>query len=68
MDFGEVSGLLLKLWPLLLMQVALMLWALIDLLRRRRTRTLSLPAWLVLIVVINFLGPIAYFLFGRVEQ
>ena len=68
MGFDEVSGLLLKLWPLLLMQVGLMLWALIDLLRRRRTRTLSLPAWLVLIVVINFLGPIAYFLFGRVEQ
>ncbi len=68
MGFDEVSGLLLKLWPLLLMQVGLMLWALIDLLRRRRTRTLSLPAWLVLIVVINFFGPIAYFLFGRVEQ
>ena len=68
MDFDEVLGLLLKLWPLLLMQVALMLWALIDLLRRWSTRTLSPPAWLVIVVIINFLGPIAYFLFGRSEH
>ena len=68
MGFDDVTDLLLKLWPLLLLQVGLMLWALVDLLRRRDTRTLSLPLWVVLIVVINFFGPIAYFLFGRREQ
>ncbi|NMD41788.1 MAG: PLDc_N domain-containing protein [Firmicutes bacterium] len=68
MGFAEIVDLLLKLWPLLLLQLALMVWALIDLLRRRSTRTLSVPLWAVLIIVINFFGPIAYFLFGRVEQ
>ena len=68
MGFAEIVDLLLKLWPLLLLQLALMVWALLDLLRRRSTRTLSVPLWAVLIIVINFFGPIAYFLFGRVEQ
>ncbi len=65
---GELLQMLLKLWPLILLQFALMVWALVDLLRRRSTRTLSLPLWIVLIVLINFFGPIAYFLFGRAEQ
>ena len=68
MDFGEVMALLLKLWPLVLLQFALMIWALVDLLRGRSTRTLSVPLWAVLIIIVNFFGPIAYFLFGRVEQ
>ena len=42
MSFDEVLDLLLKLWPLLLLQLGLMVWALVDVLRRRSTRTLSL--------------------------
>jgi hypothetical protein len=68
MGFDEVLDLMLKLWPLLLLQVVLMVWALVDLLRRRSTRSLSMPVWIVIIVLINFFGPIAYFLFGRAEQ
>jgi hypothetical protein len=68
MSFDEVLDLVLKLWPLLLLQVVLMVWALVDLLRRRSTRSLSMPVWIVLIIIINFFGPIAYFLFGRAEQ
>lgn len=68
MGFEEVMDLLLKLWPLLLLQLGLMIWALVDLLRRRSTRTLSMPAWILIIVLVNFFGPVAYFLFGRAEQ
>ncbi len=68
MGFEEVMDLLLKLWPLLLLQLGLMIWALVDLLRRRGTRTLSMPAWILIIVLVNFFGPVAYFLFGRAEQ
>lgn len=68
MGIEEIIDLLMKVWPLILLQLALMVWALVDLLRRRSTRTLSLPLWIVLIVLINFFGPIAYFLFGRAEQ
>lgn len=68
MSFDEVLDLLLKLWPLLLLQLGLMAWALVDVLRRRSTRTLSLPFWIIIILFVNFFGPIAYFLFGRAEQ
>ena len=68
MGFEEVMDLLLKLWPLLLLQFGLMIWALADLLRRRSTRTLSVPVWIVIIVLVNFFGPVAYFLLGRAEQ
>jgi hypothetical protein len=68
MGFDEIFDMLLKLWPLLLLQLALMVWALVDVLRRRSTRTLSMPIWIILIIVINFLGPITYFLFGRSEE
>ncbi len=68
MDFDEIFGMLMKLWPLLLLQLALMIWALVDLLRRRSTRSLSMPIWIIIIIVINFFGPITYFLFGRSEE
>lgn len=68
MGFDEIFGMLMKLWPLLLLQLALMIWALVDLLRRRSTRSLSMPIWIILIIVINFFGPITYFLFGRSEE
>ncbi len=53
MNLAEIADLLLKLWPLLLLQLGLMVWALLDLLRRRSTRTLSVPLRAVLIIVIN---------------
>ncbi len=68
MSFDEVLELLRVIWPLLLLQVGLMVWALVDVVRRRSTRTLSMPAWIIIILFVNFFGPIAYFLFGRAEQ
>lgn len=52
--------------PILLLQVALMVVALIDLVRREHTRG---PKWVwaVVIVLVNIFGPVIYFLFGREE-
>ena len=68
MGFDDALDLLLKLWPLLVLQLVLMIWALADLLRRRSTRNLSVPVWIAIVIIVNFFGPIAYFLFGRAEQ
>lgn len=53
--------------PLVLVQLALMATALIDLFRRPRTKG---PKWMwaLVIVFINLIGPIVYFLIGREEQ
>lgn len=52
--------------PILLLQLVLMIWALIDLSRRERTRG---PRWLWIVIIVlgELIGPIVYFLFGREE-
>lgn len=53
--------------PIIVIQLALLIFALVDVLRRERTRG---PKWLwiVLIVAVNFIGPIAYFVIGRQDE
>jgi hypothetical protein len=50
--------------PIALLEIALLVIALVDLVRRERTRG---PKWVwaIVIVVVNIFGPIAYLLFGR---
>ncbi|MGP4075422.1 PLD nuclease N-terminal domain-containing protein [Halobacillus sp. K22] len=50
--------------PLILIQIILMIAALISLVRSEETNG---PKWMwaLIIVIINTLGPIAYFIFGR---
>jgi hypothetical protein len=52
--------------PIVLIQLALMIFALIDLIRRERTKG---PKWMwVLIVVfVNIIGPVVYLFVGREE-
>ena len=54
------------LWPLVAIQVGLMIFALIDLSRRSATRG---PKWVwaLVIIFINIIGPIVYFVIGRDE-
>jgi hypothetical protein len=53
--------------PVLLLQLVLMTVALIDLIRRPNTNG---PKWLwvLVIILINMIGPIIYFLAGRREE
>jgi hypothetical protein len=52
--------------PILLIQVALTVAALIDLVRRERTRGPKW-GWAAVIVLVSTIGPIVYFMFGREE-
>jgi hypothetical protein len=58
------SKLIPLLVPVVLIELGLMIIALLDLVKRERTRG---PKWVwaLVIVVINIFGPIAYLLFGR---
>jgi hypothetical protein len=53
--------------PLLLIQLALMIAAFWDLIRRDKTRGPKW-VWVVVILVINMIGPIIYFLVGRDDE
>ena len=52
--------------PLVLLQLSLMIVALVDLIRREKTRG---PKWVWAIVIIlgELIGPIIYLIFGREE-
>ncbi len=52
--------------PLVLLQFALMVVALVDLLRRERVRGPKW-AWGLVILLVNLIGPILYLLLGREE-
>ena len=54
--------------PLLLLELILKIIALIDVIRREPARVRGNKiAWIVIIVVVNTLGPIAYLIAGRKE-
>lgn len=52
--------------PIFLIQLALMIFALVDLTRRECTRGPKW-IWLLIIVLVNIIGPVVYLLVGREE-
>ncbi|CUK35234.1 negative regulator of sigma-Y activity [Listeria monocytogenes] len=53
--------------PVIILYLALLLTAIIDLTKNWNERK-NPVIWLVVIIVINIFGPIAYFIFGRKEE
>jgi len=52
--------------PIALLEFGLMIAALIDIVKREKTKGPKW-VWIVVAVVFNLLGPIVYFIFGRDE-
>ena len=57
-------------WPLILVQFAFQVYALIDLFRNKKGKTKNLTStiWGVIIVLGEIVGPALYFIFGRSEE
>lgn len=53
--------------PILLLQVGLMIFALLDLRKMGTPKHLDKKIWIIVIVFVSWFGPIAYFLIGRGE-
>jgi hypothetical protein len=54
--------------PLAILQLGLMIFALVDWMRRPRTRYLDRRVWLAIIVILSIIGPVAYFFLGCEEE
>ena len=63
----KLTSLIPYLIPILVLQLGLMIFALVDLARRERTKG---PKWVwaLVIIFINFIGPIIYFVVGREDE
>ena len=53
--------------PVVLLELILIIIALVDLVRREKTRYLPKYAWVLLILFVQFFGSIGYLIFGREE-
>lgn len=63
---GITTGeLILYLLPVIIIQLTLMVYALVDVVKRERVRGGNKALWIVVIVLINIIGPIVYLAWGR---
>ncbi len=60
----SVIEIIQMLLPLLIIQFTLIIIAIYQILKHG-VRNLSKGLWIVIVIIINLLGPIAYFMFGR---
>jgi hypothetical protein len=67
-DFQLIIDILPWLIPLFILEIALLVIALVDLVRREHVTGGNKIVWILVIVLINLIGPIVYFIFGRKER
>ncbi len=62
----NINSLIPFLLPIVLLQLGLIVFALVDLIRRERTKG---PKWVwaLVIIFVNLIGPIVYLVVGREE-
>jgi len=65
LNLGQLIALLV---PLVLVELGLLAFALYDLIKRKRVRGGNKWLWGIIIVVVEFFGPILYFVLGREEE
>ena len=54
--------------PVFLIQLALMITALLHVLKHPQYRFGSRTMWILVVVLLQIIGPVAYFAFGRGEE
>ena len=67
-DIILVSDMLPFLIPLIIVEIALLVFALFDLLKREYYKTDVKIVWAIVIVIFGIIGPVVYFIFGRKER
>lgn len=61
---GELVAIVL---PLAAIQLGLMIWAFVDLVKRERVKGGNKLVWALVILLVNLVGPIVYLVWGRNE-
>ena len=64
-ELADLLPLLLLLLPVILIELGLKIFAIIDIARKKKTKNLSPLIWILIICFVNTIGSIIYLIFGR---
>lgn len=64
----DVASFLKLIWPMIIIQVILQVFALVDVIKKKKTNNLSVPVWIIIILLGEILGAVIYYLIGRAEE
>jgi len=67
-DISEILKMLPVVIPRFILEIGLMVFALVNIVTRKRVRGGNKAVWIVIVVLISVIGPIIYFIFGREEE
>jgi len=67
-ELKTIVGMLPFLIPLFLLEIGLLVFALLDVIKRRRVRGNNKIIWILVIVLVEIIGPIIYLAIGRQEE
>jgi len=65
--FETIKEMLPFLIPLIIIEIVLLVIALVDLVKRERVKGGNKLVWVLVIVLVNIIGPIIYLILGREE-
>ena len=65
--FEEIIKYLPVLFPLIIVQFALMIVALVHAVRHPKYKTGNMIIWVLVILFVNIIGPVLYFIIGKGE-
>lgn len=54
--------------PIFILELVLAVTALVNVLRAKSYKVLNRSLWIVIVLVIQIIGPISYFIFGRSDD
>lgn len=64
----DVMNIIKTIWPIILIQLALQIYALVDLIKRKKTKNLAPLVWGLIIVFGEIVGSAVYLIVGRSEE
>jgi hypothetical protein len=64
----DPSTLIKTIWPLIVIELALQIYAIVDVIKKKKVKNLSIPIWIIIIILVGTIGPILYLLLGRTEE
>jgi hypothetical protein len=68
MNSSEIAKLVPMLIPIILIELALMVAAIVDLIKHPKTRYLPRWVWILVVLFFQIFGPIIYFIVGREQE